>query len=212
MKAIGINHGLRVEFVPIETVGLPAWKQYVNWVFKRRRAIVLEPFMVPRPTGGYFIIPGGFNFDGGSIPRWQLILALIASMVIPLAGWAENAIVFAVCVALLLDSFGLMLLAFAVHDFAVRYGLLIRDDGTVEEIEDVIEANRQMRLANFATNDMKWLTWVVHIGVSLGAWLAWRKYRKDETTQGLLQDEWKRLWYGVELKTIERAAIQPNET
>ncbi len=165
------------------------------WLFKRRRAVVEEPFHVARPTGGSYIIPAGFEFDGGSVPRWLLIVALLVSMAIPMAEWFQNIVIGLVCVGLLIDSFGIMLPAFAIHDFAVRYGVLVRGNGSVEYVGSVSQANNIMRRVNFATNDMIRLGWIAHLGVMLGAWRAWQKYRRDQVTR----NEWQEHDYGVDV-------------
>jgi len=195
MKAFGIDTGMQLETIPIKTVGKPVAAKYWTWLMDQRRVRVIKPFHVPRPNGGTYILPGRFEFDGGSIPRWLLVIAVIVMQVFPLHGWAGYALMAMILTGLMIERFGLMLAAFAVHDFAVRYGVLVTGDGTIEEVPTVAAANSVMRRVNFATNDMILLGWIAHLAVVVGAWRAWRRWRKTEPLRG-----WADLDYGVRLK------------
>ena len=186
---------MKVEFLPIKTANKPPLQKYKAWLVDQRRVRLLEPFLVPRPTGGFYIIPGRFEFDGGSVPRWLLVLAVIGLMFMPPNNWVGYALVAMILTGLLIERFGLMLMAFAIHDFSVRYRLLVNDDGTFEEVKTVGAANTVMRDVNFATNDMIVIGWVAHIAMVLGAWRAWRQH---ETTPPAV--DWRSLDYGVQLK------------
>lgn len=177
MKTQGLDQGMRLETLPIRTVGKPVFAKYWVWLMDPRRVRVLEPFFVPRPEGGYYVIPAGFEFDGGSIPRWLLVLVVLVNQIMGIDGVLAWVLMVLVLVGLMLERFGLMLTAFAVHDFAVRYGYLIKHGGAKEFMYSVGDANRAMRRVNFATNDMILLGWVAHLAVVLGAWRAWRSYR-----------------------------------
>ena len=170
---------MRLEMLPIKTVGKPVYAKYWAWLMEPRRVRVLEPFNVPRPQGGYYVIPGGFEFDGGSIPRWLLVVVVLINQIMGIDGVLAWVLMSLVLVGLMLERFGLMLSAYAVHDFAVRYGCLRAADGRFETVDTVASANRIMRRVNFATNDMILLGWVAHLAVVLGAWRAWRSYRND---------------------------------
>lgn len=198
MRSFGIDCGMRVELLPIKTVGLPTLQKYKAWLFDQRRVKVIEPFAVPRPEGGTFIIPRGFEFDGGSIPRWLLVLAVIAMQFIhstSILGYALGAMIL---IGLLIERFGLMLLAFAIHDFSVRYRMLVTGDGERVKINSVGEANRAMRRINFATNDMILIGWIAHLAVVLGAWRAWRRYEKTPP-----KTPWTKLDYGIPVGTCD---------
>jgi hypothetical protein len=204
--ATGLRKGMLLRTVPIKTVGLCPLAKYCAWLFKQRQMVVEEPFQVPRPTGGFYIIPKGFVFDGGSIPRWLLVLVVALYLVEPISMWLYSfpyalgkLPLLLVFVGLLIERFGLMLSAFAVHDFAVKYGLLIMQHGGIEKIMGVRHANNVMRRVNFATNDMVLLGLVAHMAVSAGAWVAWNKHRKGLTVPN---DEWKKLDYGRKLSSI----------
>ena len=99
-----------------------------------------------------------------------------------------------VLIGLLIERFGLMLTAFAIHDFSVRYGLLVTADGRIETVRSVSVANDIMRRVNFATNDMIVLGLVAHLAVTLGAHRAWRKYRNYKLIPPV---DWRLLDYGV---------------
>lgn len=178
MHAYGLTGGMKLETLPIKTVGKPVLKKYMTWLFDQRRVKVLEPFHAPRPEGGSYIIPAGFEFDGGSIPRWLLVLVVIVNQFIDFSGWVGFVFMALILCGLMIERFGLMLTAFAIHDFSVRYQILITGDGGVQKIRSVGEANRVMRRVNFSTNDMILLGWVAHMAVMLGAWMSWRRYRK----------------------------------
>ena len=195
MKAYGVDNGIRVELLPIKTVGKSPVAKYKAWLFDQRRVRVLEPFHVPRPNGGSYIIPAGFEFDGGSIPRWLLVLSVIAMQLLPPHDVISYALAAMILIGLLIERFGLMLLAFAAHDFSVRYQMLITQDGEIEDIPNVSAANSVMRRINYATNDLILIGWVAHIAVVSGAWMAWRRYRKTAPVT-----DWRSLDYGVELK------------
>ncbi|WP_299071310.1 hypothetical protein [uncultured Paraglaciecola sp.] len=195
MKAYGIDQGMQLETIPIETVGKSFAEKYWTWLMDQRRVRVIRPFHVPRPNGGTYILPSAFDFDGGSIPRWLLVLAVIANQIFPLHGWAGYTLMAMILIGLMIERFGLMLAAFAVHDFAVRYGVLITGDGRVEEVPNVSAANSVMRRVNFATNDMILLGWVAHIAVVLGAWRAWSANRKTKPAV-----DWRSLDYGMQLQ------------
>ncbi|WP_299082786.1 hypothetical protein [uncultured Paraglaciecola sp.] len=195
MKSYGLDQGMQLETIPIETVGKSVIAKYWTWLIDQRRVRIIKPFHVPRPNGGTYIMPGSFEFDGGSIPRWLLVLAVIVNQVFPLYGWAGYTLMALILIGLMIERFGLMLAAFAVHDFAVRYGVLVTGDGDIEQVKNVNEANRRMLSTNYATNEMIFLGWVAHIAVIAGAWRAWNKYRKTPSSV-----DWRALDYGVELK------------
>lgn len=195
MKAYGLSEGMKLQLIPIRTVGLSPLQKYKVWLFEQRRVRVLEAFEVPRPNGGTYLLPEGFEFNGGSVPRWLLVAAVVINQIAPMQNWLGYTLMIMILTGLLIERFGLMLAAFAVHDFAVRYGVLVTGDGGVEQVPTVRAANDIMRRVNFATNDMIIIGWIAHMAVVAGAWMAWRKYRKGEPIS-----EWKRMYYGVELK------------
>lgn len=176
----GLERGMRLETLPIKTVGKSPFAKYKTWLIEPRRVRLLEPFLAPRPEGGYYVIPAGFEFDGGSIPRWLLVLLVLVNQIVGVDNWYGWLFMGLILIGLMLERFGLMLTAFAVHDFAVRYGYLVRQGGTKEFIYSVSDANRAMRRVNFATNNMIVLGWVAHLAVVLGAWRAWSSYRNDK--------------------------------
>lgn len=171
--------GMSLGTLPIETVGKSVIAKHWAWLMEPRRVMVLEPYHAPRPEGGSYIIPAGFVFDGGSIPRWLLVLVVLINQVVGVDSWVGWVLMALVLIGLMLERFGLMLVAFAVHDFAVRYGCLVDQSGRREMIYTVGAANRIMRRVNFATNDMILLGWVAHVAVVIGAWRQWRRYRNS---------------------------------
>lgn len=195
MNAYGIDSGMKLETVPIKTVGKSPFDKYCVWLIDQRQVKVLEPFHVPRPNGGSYILPRRFQFDGGSIPRWLLVLAVIVNQVFPLHGWVGYTLMAMILIGLLIERFGLMLAAFAVHDFAVRYGVLVTGDGHVEQVPNVGAANSVMRRVNFSTNDLILLGWVAHVAVMAGSWWAWRRHRRAAPLT-----DWRTLDYGIALQ------------
>ena len=72
---------------------------------------VLKTFHAPRPEGGNYIIPAGFIFDGGSIPRSLLVLVVLVNQMIGKDYWIGWCLVNMVLVGLMLERFELMLTA-----------------------------------------------------------------------------------------------------
>lgn len=207
MQAYGIEEGIKVQMLPIDTVGLSVFEKYRAWLCNQRRVRVLEAFHVPRPNGGSYVLPAGFEFDGGSVPRWLLLLIILVEFFHPISGWyphevfwwIDKAFMAMVIIGLAIERFGLMLYAFGVHDFAVRYGVLITGNSRVESIPSIGVANNAMRRVNFATNDMILLGWVAHLAVVSGAWHAWRRHRKGRSEPDL---SWKTLDYGNDIVIV----------
>lgn len=159
--------------IKIETVGL-SFLQKTLAAFKRPRIELTRTLLVPLPCGKTIMIPSGFDSDGGSVPLFALWFAgLVGALA---GGWWLIVSMAVLLIGIVLNPFGLMLVAFLVHDYAVRYGCLLLDDGDVLWVDSVWQANRLMRRVNFMVNDMILLGLIAHAGVTLGAWWSWRKW------------------------------------
>ena len=172
MIATGIKKGPKFERIKIETVGLP-WHEKVLKAFSRPRIRLTEDYVVSMPEYD-IVLPNRFESDGGSIPVF--LLWAFAVLGIYLGGWWTVAGMGLMLLGLLLNPFGLMLVAFLVHDYAVKYGRLkTRYHGNPghRHLSNVGEANKIMRMVNFRINGMIALGWAAHIGVTIGAWIAW---------------------------------------
>lgn len=173
----GIDQGPLFRRIKMPTVDLPWWGKVLA-AFKRPRIRMAEDYEVQLPTGGVVVIPNGFDNDGGSIP---LFLLWALSYVGALLGDVYLHIgMFLMLIGLILNPFGLMLIAFMVHDFAVRFGCLMLKTGEIIPVPSVWAANRYMRRVNFMVNDMILLGLTAHAGVTAGAWMAWRRHRRND--------------------------------
>ena len=177
MEAQGISVGPKFVRIKMPTVGEPLWKQWVV-AFSRPRIELLEDYEVLLPTGQTVILPKGMNSDGGSVPMF--LIWFISSMTGYMGGWLQVFGIVLMLLAILLNPFGLMLVAFLLHDYALKYGKLILKGGGHLVVRSVWHANSLMRQVNFMINDMIFLGLVAHTAVTIGAWIAWVKHRRAE--------------------------------
>jgi len=173
----GISQGPKFVRIKMPTVGLPLHKKWFV-AFTRPRVELLEDYEVSVPAIGTIVLPKGMNSDGGSVPMF--LIWAIASISGYVGGVWQVAGILLMLVAILLNPFGLMLVAFLVHDYAVRHGRLILKSGHEFKVKTVWQANRIMRRVNLQINDMNILDWIAHVGVTIGAWFAWLRYRQQE--------------------------------
>lgn len=173
----GIAKGPQFRRIKIETVGLPFWRK-VAAAFERPRIVLTDDYVVAIPGYGEILLPEGMSSDGGSVPMFLLwALAVVGSV---LGGWWCVAAMSALMLGILLNPFGLMLIAFLVHDYAVQHGYVLMGDGRKRTVKNVWAANDLMRRVNFIVNDLIILDLVAHAAVTLGAWITWNKCRKQD--------------------------------
>ena len=103
-------------------------------------------------NGNKYVIPAGFNFDGASIPK---ILHPFASPV------------------------GVLLIPGLVHDYAYKYGTLLRQNkkDTMGVISQK-KADQIFRDINIGVNDFYLMNYLAYWSLRLGGFLAWNKHRK----------------------------------
>ena len=158
----GISSHIKVEFLPIKTVGLPFFKK-LHAVFLAPRYIrVLEDYVFRLPGGDEALIPSGFQSDGTSIPRFLRFA---------------------------IEPFGVSLLPGLTHDFIYKYQTLLGPDKQ-PIMEDVTrwQGDNLFRRHNFQVNDMPLMATLMYLMLRLFGSFAWNQHRKHDGTQ---RNDWR---------------------
>lgn len=143
----------KVKPLPIKTKNKPWYKATWLWMTKQRRWELLETYHLEMP-GQIIIVPGGFIFDGASIPRvfWWF-----------------------------LSPTGLLFIPALCHDFGYKYNKLIWYNSVHKR--KTKNFNRRfwddlfLKIANHV-NGMNPINRTAWLAVRSGGWRIWNKYRK----------------------------------
>lgn len=143
--------------LPIATKKRHALLQPLIWIFSVRQWEVGANWTYRHSDGSTFVVPGGFLFDGASVPR---------------VFWA------------LLHPAGLLLVSGLIHDYAYRHEMLWRlVPGTDDQLEEYGPLSKKAADCLFweVGGDVNGV-WAVNSLAFLGVWFGargvWRNHRK----------------------------------
>lgn len=145
--------------IPIKTKGLPWWEAISTWMTESRKWRVAEDWFFVLPDGVSICIPGGFIFDGASIPRFLW--------------W-------------LLSPIGLLLIPGLIHDYGYKnrrlecsatraLHLIPLYQWSYREYWDELFCQIAIQV-----NGFKIINYAAWIALRLFGWVAWNKHRKRE--------------------------------
>ncbi len=157
----GINMKLdqmpKLRPIPINTAGKSFVGSVKTWLFKPRKWELLENWFYTLPNGRVIMIPKGFILDGASIPRifWNI-----------------------------LNPVGILLIPALPHDYGYKYDCIwtITEDGTPTLMWNGAGKSwwdKLFRDMALEVNGIKAVAMVAYNAVRFGAFLTWRKYRKE---------------------------------
>ena len=150
----------KVQPLPIKTKGLPWYKATWAWMTQPRRWELLEDYVLYLPDGE-IMVPGGFVFDGASIPRIFWVF---------------------------LSPTGLLFIPGLFHDYGYKhitlYSRIIEDVpfNSTEYKTRKFWDDLFLKIANHV-NGMAPINRTAWAAVRAGAWNVWRKYRKGSKTE-----------------------------
>lgn len=137
--------------IPIPTKGRGFWWAIWTWIMGVRKWKINKDFHY-EIKGTAYVIPKGFEFDGASVPKF-------------LAAW--------------LSPVGVLLMGGLVHDYAYRYGTLLKKNK--KETGGVltrVESDKLFRDINIEINGFFVMNYLAYWALLLGAWPTWNGHRK----------------------------------
>lgn len=151
--------------VPILTNGLPRFKALWVWVKSIRKWEITEDwYFFIEYLNIWIMIPKGFIFDGASIPK------LLRNLFSPV---------------------GILFLPGLLHDYGYRFGhLLVNDNqGIYPVLNDFTRNDWDKLFRNVAVqiNGFKYLNKGPYAGLFVGGWATWKKHRKNNLIEPLLE-------------------------
>jgi len=138
--------------ISIPTKGRGFWWAVWTWLIGVRKWTIDKDFHF-EINNHACVIPKGFEFDGASVPKF-------------LASW--------------LSPVGVLLMGGLVHDYAYRYGTLLKKNKkeTIGELTRV-ESDKYFRDINIEVNGFFVLNYLAYWALLLGAWPTWNGHRKN---------------------------------
>lgn len=121
----------------------------------------------------------GIRTDGGSIPLWMLTACLLAMFAAVFSSWAlVLAALFAGTLAI--QRYGRWLPGFAMHDELYRTGVVRPLDVAEVRVITRAQADAILNEAGIALGVNPVERAVVMLGLRIGGWRQWNKYRRAE--------------------------------
>lgn len=139
--------------IPIATADKGFWKGIWMWLTGVRRWEICTDFHYSL-RGVDYIIPGGFQFDGASVPKF-------------LAMW--------------LSPVGVLLMGGLIHDYAYKYSCLKLKSGEDTEKMTQNQADKLFRDICIEVNGFKLLNYLAYWALALAGFVAWNKHKKAGT-------------------------------